>query len=73
MIARIAIEEAKEGRTNCGIHDLVDPGERKGVLMAVLIETGVIDAHSPFTGFLFYKHWIGEPIWVFTFTDESSG
>jgi hypothetical protein len=45
--------------------------KREGVLRAMTIEVGVVDTHSPLAGFLEYKHRVGEPNQVFTFTDES--
>jgi hypothetical protein len=44
-------------------------GRGKGSL-GVSVEIGVVDTHFPLTGFLGYKHRVGEPNWVFTFTDE---
>jgi hypothetical protein len=53
------------------IDDLVDGRKREGVFRAVMVEIGVVDTHSPLVGFLGYKHWVGEPNRIFTFTDES--
>jgi hypothetical protein len=38
----------------------------------VTVEIGVVDTHSPLAGFLGYKHRVGEPNWVFTFTESGS-
>jgi hypothetical protein len=38
----------------------------------VIIEISVVDAHSPLASFLGYKHRVGEPYRVLTFTDESA-
>jgi hypothetical protein len=50
---------------------LVDAKKREGVFRAVPIEVGVVDTHSLLTDVLGYKHWVGEPNQVFTFTNES--
>lgn len=34
-----------------GVYDLADAPKRKGVHRAKLVQTGVLDAHSPFVGF----------------------
>jgi hypothetical protein len=43
----------------------------EGILRAVTVEIGVVDTHSPLSGFLRYKHRVREPNQVFTFADES--
>jgi hypothetical protein len=68
VIARVAVEEAQQGTSCGGVDDLVDARKREGVFRAVTVEIGVIDTLA---GFLGYKHRVGEPNWVFTFTDES--
>jgi hypothetical protein len=50
---------------------MVDARKREGVFRAVTVEIGVVNTHSPLANFLGYKHRIGKPNWVFTFTDES--
>ena len=35
------------------------------------LEAGVVNAHSPFPTFLFYKNRIGQPLWVVYFLDET--
>jgi hypothetical protein len=72
VIARVAIEEAQQGALSGGVNDLVDARKREGVFKVVMVEIGVVDTHSPFVGFLRYKHRIGEPNRVFTFADECS-
>jgi hypothetical protein len=71
VIARVAVEEAQQGASCGGVDDVVDAQKREGVFRAVMVETGVVDTHSPLVGFLWYKHRVGEPNRVFTFTDES--
>jgi hypothetical protein len=50
---------------------LVNERKREGVFRIVPVEIGVVDTHSPLTGFLGYKHRVGEPNQIFTFTDET--
>jgi hypothetical protein len=71
VIARVVVEEARQGTSRGGVDDLVDARKREGIFRVVMVEIGVIDTHSPLAGFLGYKHRVGEPNWVFTFTDES--
>jgi hypothetical protein len=63
--------EAQQGASRSGVHDLVDACKREGIFRAVTVEIGVVDTHTPMIGFLWYKHRVGEPNQVFTFTDES--
>jgi hypothetical protein len=56
---------------SCGIDDLVDARKRERVFRVVSVEISVIDTQPPLTGFLGYKHQVGEPNRVFTFTNES--
>jgi hypothetical protein len=50
----------------------VDAWKRKGILRVVLVEIGVVDTHSPFSIFLFYKDWVCRPIWMCNFSNETS-
>ena len=45
--------------------------KRKMVLWTHLVEASIIKAHSPFSGFLFNKNRIGEPVIVVYLFDES--
>ena len=38
----------------------------------MFVEVGIVNTHSPFTIFLFYKDWVCQPIWVCDFSDETS-
>ena len=37
-----------------------------------LVEVGIVNTHSPFTIFLFYKDWVCQPIWVCDFSDKTN-
>jgi hypothetical protein len=50
---------------------MVDARKGEGVFKVVSVEIGVVETHSPLAGFLGYKHQVGKPNRVFTFTDES--
>ena len=39
----------------------------------MFVEIGIVNTHSPFTIFLFYKDWVCQPIWVCDFSDKTSG
>ena len=39
----------------------------------MFVEIGIVNTHSPFTIFLFYKNWVCQPIWVCDFSDETGG
>jgi hypothetical protein len=71
VVARVAVEEAQQGAPSGRVDDLVDVRKREGVFRAVTIEVSVVDTHSPLASFLGYKHRVGEPNRVPTFTDES--
>jgi hypothetical protein len=71
VIVQVAVEEAQQV-ASCGrVDDLVDARKREGVFREVTVEIGVVDTHSSLAGFLGYKHRVGEPNRVFTFTNES--
>ena len=39
----------------------------------MFVEIGIVNTHSPFTVFLFYKDWVCQPIWVRDFSDKTGG
>ena len=62
MVAGVAIKKREERAPGCRVNNLVDAWERKRVFRAVLVEICVIDTHSPFAIFLFYKDWVCQPL-----------
>ena len=62
MVTWVAVKKREERAPGCGVNNLVDARERKRVFSAVLVEIRVINAHSPFAVFLFYKHWVCQPL-----------
>jgi hypothetical protein len=47
MVPEVAIEEAEQVAARHGVDDLINPRKPEGVLGAVLVEVGVVDAHLP--------------------------
>jgi hypothetical protein len=45
--------------------------QTKGVLRAVFIEIGVINAHPPFIILFSYKNWVDKPLWVIHLFDKA--
>jgi hypothetical protein len=57
VVTRVAIKKTQLCATSRGVHDLIDIWKAGDMFMAVLVEI-VVDAHSHFTSFLFYKDFI---------------
>ena len=38
----------------------------------MFVEIGIVNTHSPFTIFLFYKDWVCQPIWLCDFSNKTS-
>jgi hypothetical protein len=47
VVPRVVVEEAEQVAAHHGVDDLVYPRQPEGVLGAVLVEVGVLDAHPP--------------------------
>jgi hypothetical protein len=47
VVPGVAVEEADQVAARRGVDDLVNLPQPKGVLGAVLVEVGVVDAHPP--------------------------
>ena len=73
MVAGVAIKKRGKRAPGCRVNNLVDARERKRIFRAVLVEIRVINTHSPFAIFLFYKDWICQPLWMCDFSDKTSG
>ena len=48
VIAGVIVEEGEQFAAGGGVYNLVYPKQTKGVLRAVFVKIGVINAHSPF-------------------------
>jgi hypothetical protein len=69
----VAVEEAEQVAAHRGVDDLIYPRQPDGVLGAVLIEVGVVDAHLPLVGVLLAdEDGVGEPLRMEDFSDEAS-
>jgi hypothetical protein len=72
VVAGVAVEEAEQVAARCGIGDLVDPRQPEGVHGVVLVEVGVVDAHSPLVHVLLAdEDGVGEPHRMGDFFDEA--
>jgi hypothetical protein len=73
VVPGIAVEEAEQVTARRGVDDLIYPRQPEGVLGAVLVEVGVVDAHPPLVGVLLVdEDGIGEPLSMEDFSDEAS-
>ena len=71
VVARIGIQKT-EGFAPCsGFDNLVDMGKREWVFWTRLVQARVINTHSPFPIFLFYKDWVCQPFGVIHLLDKS--
>jgi hypothetical protein len=61
-----------EGFAPCGrIHNLIYVRQSDQVLLARFVDTGVVDAHSPFATLPFHQHGVGQPLGVVYLPDEA--
>jgi hypothetical protein len=73
VVPGVAVEEAEQVAVRCGVDDLVYPRQTEGVLGAVLVEVGVVDAHPLLVRVLLAdKEGVGEPLRMEDFSDEAS-
>jgi hypothetical protein len=73
VVPGVAVEEAEQVTARRGVNDLVYPRQLEGVLGAVLVEVGVVDAHPPLIRVLFAdEDGVGEPLRMEDFSDEAS-
>jgi hypothetical protein len=71
VVPGVAVEEAKQVAAHCGVDDLVNPRQPEGVLGAVFVEVGVVDAHPPLVRVLLAdEDRVGEPLRMEEFSDE---
>jgi hypothetical protein len=73
VVPVVAVEEAEQVAARRGVDDLVYPRQPKGILGAVLVEVGVVDAHPPLVRVLLAdEDRVGEPLRMEDFSDEAS-
>jgi hypothetical protein len=73
VVPGVAVEEAEQVAAHRGIDDLIYPRRPKGVLGAVFVEVGVVDAHPPLVRILLAdEDGVGEPLRMEDFSDEAS-
>ena len=73
MVAGVRIQEAEGFAPRGGIDYLIYAWQRKRILRARFVETGVINTHPPFPIFLSNKDGVCQPLWVVYLLDESGG
>jgi hypothetical protein len=72
VVPGVAVEEAKQVAARRGVNDLVYPWQPEGVLGAVLVEVGVVDAHPPLVRVLLAdEDGVSEPLRMEDFPDEA--
>jgi hypothetical protein len=73
VVPGVAVEEAEQVGARCGVNDFVYPRQPEGVLGAMLVEVGVVDAHPPLVRVLLAdENGVGEPLKMEDFSDEAS-
>jgi hypothetical protein len=71
VVLGVAVEEAEQVAARRGVDDLVYPRQPEGVLGAVFVEIGVVDAHPPLVRVLLAdEDRVGEPLKMEDFSDE---
>jgi hypothetical protein len=69
----VAVEEAEQVAACRGVDDLVYPRQPEGVLGAVLVEVGVVNAHPPLVRVLLAdEDGVSETLRMEDFSDEAS-
>jgi hypothetical protein len=72
VVPGVAVEEAEQVAARRGVNDLVNPRQPEGVLGAVFVEIGVVDAHPPLIRVLLVdEDEVGEPLRMEDFSDEA--
>jgi hypothetical protein len=73
VVPGVAVEEAEQVAARRGVDDLINLRQPEGVLGAVLVEVGVVDAHPPLVRVLLANEdGVGEPLRMENFSDEAS-
>jgi hypothetical protein len=73
VVPGVALKEAEQVAGYHGVNDLFYPQQHEGVLGAMLVEVGVVDAHPPLVRVLLAdEDGVGEPLRMEDFSDEAS-
>jgi hypothetical protein len=71
VVPKVTVEEAEQVATRRGVDDLIKLRKPKGVLGAVLIEVGVVDAYPPLVRVLLAdEDGVGEPLKMEDFSKD---
>jgi hypothetical protein len=72
VVPGVAVEEAEQVAARRGVDDLIYPRQPEGVLGAVLVEVGVVNAHPLLVRILLVdKDGVGDPLRMEDFSDEA--
>ena len=71
MVSIVCIEETQRVVSGCGIDDLINAREGKGILGASLVEVFEVDAQALGFVLLWYHYQIFQPIRMLHISDES--
>jgi hypothetical protein len=72
VVPVVAVEEAEQVAARGGVDDLVNPRQPEGVLGAVFVEVGVVDAHPPLVRVILAdEDGVGELLRMENFSDEA--
>jgi hypothetical protein len=73
VVPGVADEEAEQVAARRGVDDLVNPRQPEGVLGAVLVKVGAVDALPPLVRVLLAdEDGVGEPLRMEDFSNEAS-
>jgi hypothetical protein len=72
VVPEVAVGEAEQVAARRRVDDFINPRQPEGVLGAVLVEIGVVDAHPPLVRVLLAdKDGVGKPFRMEDFSDEA--
>jgi hypothetical protein len=73
VVPGVAVEEAEQVSARCGVDDLIYLRQPEGVLGAVIVEVGVVDAHAPLVRVLLVdEDGVGEALRMEDFSNEAN-
>ena len=59
VVSKICIHEARELVFDNGVHKLVNPWEREGILWACLVDVCIVNTNPPFSILFLHHDYIG--------------